>query len=98
MTHRRTHWIVLALVFFSLSQSGRAEDWTTYMRDMTRQGHTTESLKAPLALRWIYTAERPPKRAWPGPEGRTVEGLKLKHRVRFDDVFQVAAVGPNVYF
>ena len=38
------------------------------------------------------------RRAWTEPEGRTIEGNDLYDRVRFDDAFQVAVVGDNVYF
>jgi len=75
-----------------------ASDWPTYMRDRTRVGYTDETLPVPLHAQWVIDSPVPPRRAWPGPEGRVIEGLKLKHRVRFDDAFHVAVARGSVFF
>ena len=73
-------------------------DWPTYRHDNARTGCTSESLAAPLRLRWVYTPAHPPRPAWSGPAERPREGFKQRHRVIFDDAFQVAVVGDLVYF
>ncbi len=75
----------------------RAE-WPTYQHDNSRVGHTEESLKAPLTARWQFSSPTPPQLAWSGEDGRVVEGLELRNRVRFDDCFQVAMAEGRVYF
>jgi outer membrane protein assembly factor BamB len=77
-----------------------AADWPTYRHDNARTGCTSESLARPsrLVLQWIYTPFHPPRPAWSGPANRPREGVKLRHRVIFDDAFQIAAVGNVVYF
>ena len=74
-------------------EGGVAADWPSYRHDNARTGCTSESLAAPLVLRWVYTPVYPPRPAWLGPAKRPREGFKLRHRVIFDDAFQVAA-GP----
>lgn len=74
------------------------EDWPTYMQDNTRVGYTPDTLPYPLSEQWVRSSATPPQWAWPGPGGKVVEGLKLEHRVRFDDVFHVAVVGGRVYY
>jgi outer membrane protein assembly factor BamB len=49
-------------------------------------------------LQWIYTPVHPPCPAWPPPAKRPREGFLLRHRVIFDDAFQVAAAGRMIYF
>ncbi len=52
----------------------------------------------PLKSAWVYKAPAPPKTAWAGPDERTFEGHHLRHRVNYDDTFQVAVVGDRLYF
>ena len=73
-------------------------DWPTYMNDKTRVGYTSDTLEMPLSESWVRTSATPPQWAWPGPGGKVIEGLKLEHRVRFDDVFHVAVVGDHAYY
>ncbi|MHC4745283.1 MAG: PQQ-binding-like beta-propeller repeat protein, partial [Planctomycetota bacterium] len=73
-------------------------DWPTYRHDKARSGCTDESLAAPLRLRWVYTSAHPPRPAWSGPAKRPREGFEQRHRVIFDDAFQVAVVDGIVYF
>jgi len=81
-----------------LAAATGAADWPSYRHDNARTGCTSESLAAPLVLRWVYIPAYPPRPAWSGPAKRPREGFKLRHRVIFDDAFQVAAVGNFVYF
>ncbi|NOR67645.1 MAG: PQQ-binding-like beta-propeller repeat protein, partial [Woeseiaceae bacterium] len=81
-----------------LGSAALAADWPTYRHDNARTGSTSESLAAPLALDWVYVPVYPPRPAWPRPAVRPREGWEQRHRVIFDDAFQVAAVGDLVYF
>ncbi|MHC4328743.1 MAG: PQQ-like beta-propeller repeat protein, partial [Planctomycetota bacterium] len=81
-----------------LGSAASAADWPTYRHDNARSGCTAESLAAPLALDWVYVPVHPPRPAWPRPAMRPREGWQLRHRVIFDDAFQVAAAGDLVYF
>ncbi|HUU20432.1 MAG TPA: PQQ-binding-like beta-propeller repeat protein [Sedimentisphaerales bacterium] len=83
---------------FLIVASVSAADWPTYRYDNARTGCTSESLTAPLSLQWIYTPAHPPRPAWSGPANRPREGFELRHRVIFDDAYQVAAVDNTVYF
>ncbi len=73
-------------------------DWPTFMMDNTRVGYTSDTLQLPLIESWVRASATPPQWAWPGPGGKVIEGLKLEHRVRFDDVFHVAVVGEHAYY
>ena len=68
------------------------------MKDYTRVGRTSDTLQPGLAEQWVRSSATPPAWAWPGPGDKIIEGLKLKHRVRFDDVFHVAVVGGRLYY
>ena len=74
------------------------EDWPTYLKDNTRVGVTSESLKFPLQLQWQFQASAAPESAWEGPRNEPIEGLVMKHRARFDDAHHVAVAGDRVYF
>jgi outer membrane protein assembly factor BamB len=86
------------ICLFLITAPVNAADWPTYRYDNARTGCTSESLSAPLKLQWIYTPTYKPRPAWPPPAKRPREGLELRHRVIFDDAFQVAAVDQKVYF
>jgi outer membrane protein assembly factor BamB len=88
--------VLVGLVLFGSAAS--AADWPTYRHDVARTGATSESLAAPLALDWVYVPAHRPRPAWPRPAVRPREGWEQRHRVIFDDAFQVAAVGETVYF
>ncbi len=68
-----------------------AGDWSTYKKDPTRSGVTTESLAFPLVQRWAYQASQPPMPAWPEP------GKEL-HRMNFDYAFEPVAADGLIYF
>ena len=90
--------VCLFLCIFLAGAGADAADWPTYRHDNARTGCTRESLAAPLALHWIYTSAHPPRPAWSGPAERPREGFRQRHRVIFDDAFQVAAVDNLVYY
>ena len=100
MTSLKAFRLNLSVLFglFLITASSSAADWPTYRHDNARTGCTSESLRAPLSLQWIYTPAHPPRPAWSGPAKRPREGFELRHRVIFDDAFQVAAVDNTVYF
>jgi outer membrane protein assembly factor BamB len=81
-----------------LGSAASAADWPTYRHDVARTGATSESLAAPLAMDWVYVSVHPPRPAWPRPAVRPREGWEQRHRVIFDDAFQVAVSGELVYF
>ena len=87
--------LAAALVLVSTSS---AADWPTYLRDNNRAGWTPERIATPLQPRWVYSSPAAPQKAWSGPNGRTIEGHDLRHRVRFDDAVHVAVVGDRVFF
>ena len=91
--------VSLFLGLFLMAAAGAA-DWPTYRHDNARTGCTSESLARPgwLVPQWVYTPVYSPRPAWSGPARRPREGFKLRHRVIFDDAFQVAAAGNVVYF
>ncbi|MCP5042080.1 MAG: PQQ-binding-like beta-propeller repeat protein, partial [bacterium] len=68
------------------------------MHDNTRVGATPDRLATELVSTRTYGSPTPPKRAFSGPHGKVIEGKELRSRIRFDDVFHVAAAGGKVYF
>lgn len=78
--------------------AAEAADWPTYLHDPARTGTTDEQMSLPLKEGWVRSAPSAIRRAWTEAEGRTIEGKDLYDRIRFDDAFQVAVVGDNVYF
>lgn len=72
----------------------RAEDWPTFMHDVSRSGVSRETLTLPLAELWNYAPPAEPTRAWPNPQAGWTELPKLA----FDDATHVAVAGDTVYF
>jgi outer membrane protein assembly factor BamB len=95
-TRQSVKWLFVNLFFVSGIVQGA--DWPTYRYDNSRSGALPETLGTPLALQWEYQPLHGPEPAWSAPAARPREGFKLKHRVIFDDAFQVAAVGNTIYF
>lgn len=89
---------LISTVALLCAPTADAADWPTYLHDFTRAGTTDEQLHLPLEQSWVRAAPGAIRRAWTENEGRTIEGRDLYDRVRFDDAFQVAVVGENVYF
>ncbi|MBN2138677.1 MAG: PQQ-binding-like beta-propeller repeat protein [Sedimentisphaerales bacterium] len=93
------HYAFLASLCLSAAICSTAEaDWPTYRYDNARSGCTAEPLAGQLNLRWVYTCPHGPRPAWSGPAQRPREGFLLRHRVIFDDAYQVAVAGDAVYF
>lgn len=89
---------LFAVLLSTLPLTVLASDWPTHKHNVMRNPRTPDSVAAPLRLRWSFASSERPRLAWPGPGGNTIEGLQLRHRLRFDDVFQTAVVGGRVYF
>ena len=89
---------VLVTSFLLFTSSALSSEWPTYRGSLSRAGWTAETLTTPLNLQWTHSAPSQPRKAWPGPGGKTIEGLHLRHRVRFDDVFDAVIVDGNVYY
>ena len=89
---------LLLTIAISCAPTADAADWPTYLHDSARTGVTDEQLRLPLEQSWVRTAPTTIRRAWTEAEGRTAEGRDLYDRVRFDDAFQVAVLGDDVYF
>ena len=90
-------WCAMFFAFFNHADRAVA-DWPTYLGSNTRAGWTDEKVKMPLQQTWAFKSPSAPKRAWSGPEGRTIEGKELRDRVKFDDALQVAIADGRVYF
>ena len=89
---------LLLTIAISCAPTADAADWPTYLHDSARTGVTDEQLRLPLEQSWVRTEPTAIRRAWTEAEGRTAEGRDLYDRVRFDDAFQVAVLGDDVYF
>lgn len=74
-----------------------ADDWPTFRHDNARSGWTSESIAAPLHVRWAFRQSAAPQRVWSGPRDEAVEGNWEKDRVAFDAANQVAVVGDSVF-
>ena len=90
--------LCLLLNVFLAPIGANGADWPTYRCDNARTGCTSETLVLPLVLRWLHVSLHPPQPAWPAPAERPREGFILRHRVIFDDAFQVVAAGGRLYF
>jgi len=97
-TTRGSLGFTLALLIVSMTGASQAAEWTTYRNDNNRSGATAENLQFPLNAIWNDSAPGVPKTAWSGPDRRVIERKELRHRVRFDDAFQVVAGAGHVYF
>ncbi|QDT10621.1 PQQ-like beta-propeller repeat protein [Planctomycetes bacterium K23_9] len=73
-------------------------DWPAYLHGNTRAGFSDQTLDPSLKLAWTYTAPAKPEKAWSGPREAAIEGHEMKHRVDFDDCFQVVAADGRVFF
>jgi outer membrane protein assembly factor BamB len=71
--------------------SAIGQDWPTYRHDGARSGVTSEEIKVPLHLGWIFKPIHAPKPAWPPP----AEELPRMH---FDGAYHVAVSDGTVYF
>ena len=95
---RLTRLIVLAALTIIPASGAMGEDWPTYRRDNQRTAISTETIAAPLSTEWVFAPLHAPVHAWGDPQPKVVEGNLELPRMRFDDVFHVAAVGEGIYF
>jgi outer membrane protein assembly factor BamB len=89
--------LCLLLLIAARVDRAQAEDWPTYMHDNQRTGVTSESLRPPLALQWVFEPAFAPAKGWALP----VNGYgarKNKPNVSYDDAPRVIAVGDRCYF
>ena len=91
--------LVLTVLFFAAG-SLQAADWPTYRHDNSRSGVTEEHLSTPLAEEWVFEPTHPPDPAWGKPTQWVPEGGFPSEgpRLRFDEVYHVAATEDAVYF
>lgn len=73
-------------------------DWPTFQHDAGRAGRTEEALRTPLRARWSHASPVAPELAWPGEDGREIEGMVLENRIQFDDVFHTVIADGRVFF
>ena len=91
--------LFLSVALITISAGGAlADDWPTYRHDIARTGISAETIAAPLSLEWVFSPLHAPSHAWGDPQPKVVEGNLELPRMRFDDVFHVAAVGDGIYF
>ncbi|MBN1854950.1 MAG: PQQ-binding-like beta-propeller repeat protein [Pirellulales bacterium] len=99
---REPAWIVSQILIICVvwiwATAADASDWPTYRHDSSRIGRTADSLSEALNLEWTFCSLEPPKASWPGPGGRIIEELHLRHRMRFDDVFHPVIAAGKVFF
>ena len=86
------------LFSFLIAGTALAGDWPTYQHDVSRVGHTSQTLNTPLTARWIYQSPVAPELAWPGEDGRVIEEKHLKNRIIFDAVFHPVIAAGRSYF
>lgn len=95
------HCLRLSTLLFTLPVvlvTAIAADWPTYLHDNSRVGYTPQVLQTPLTPRWTYASPTPPQTSFSEYENKVLEGLELRKRVNYDDVFHVAIVGDRLYF
>jgi len=92
---------LVVMVVVAMSTASLASDWPTYRYDSARSGVTTEQVKPPLTLCWVFKPRHAPEPAWGEPNPRPVggwHGLTEQRRMHFDDALHVAVSGGAVYF
>lgn len=68
-----------------------AADWPCYCADAVRSAESTEQIKFPLEVSWVYKAAQAPKPACPEP-------FREPHSMVFDAAFEPVAAGGLVLF
>ena len=96
MLRSSTVWAIVCVA--ALAFETRAGDWPTYQHNNARVAATDETLAAPLVLGWTYSSPAAPQTAWSGPRSTPIEGLIMRHRVRYDDALHVVSLGGKAYF
>ncbi|RJP24380.1 MAG: hypothetical protein C4527_18890 [Candidatus Omnitrophota bacterium] len=94
--------IPLIVVFLVplLCDSAFAEDWPTYMHDITRSGVSGEQLQVPMKETWVFKSTHAPQPAWPAPAWRDYwhHRRELRPLVTFDRAFPPVIAGDALYF
>jgi len=98
MTRRAPHAALSCLAVVLSLAAVAAADWPAYRHDAQRSGITAEQLDVPLSRQWVFAPTWPPAHAWGDPQNKPVERVLELPKMRFDDAFQLAAVGDLVYF
>ncbi|KKM06346.1 hypothetical protein LCGC14_1744910, partial [marine sediment metagenome] len=98
MTRRALLSVLSICMIIWASAPASGADWPTYRGDVARSGASTDRIKAPLSLEWVFTPTAKPEHAWGDPQPKPIEGNLELPRMRFDDAFQVAADRKGVYF
>lgn len=98
--NRTAKLVGLVLGVWIASRSIAAADWPTFQHDAARSGVTSESLEFPLAADWQFRPSQPPARGWGNPEETSVYnyGIRRIGKVRYDNAYHVAVVGPRAFF
>ncbi len=85
----------LTFLLFSLPCPGQkrtpARAWPTYRHDIARTGASAETVRPPLALRWVFRPGHRPRPAWPMP-------AEEPPRMHEDNAFHVVAAGGLAFF
>ncbi len=91
---------VLCLAMCFLATRLDAQSWTTYRHDNRRSGVTSETLKFPLEVLWVWRSPQPPQTAWSGPaKWDAYSGNSgLQSMRNFDPCFYVTADQQTVFF
>ncbi|MGB7346154.1 MAG: PQQ-binding-like beta-propeller repeat protein [Pirellulaceae bacterium] len=89
--------LVLTLALTNYASETPA-DWLTYLNGNDRAGFSATTIDPDLKLAWTYTAQAKPIKAWDGPRDAPIEGHEMKHRVDFDDCFQVVMADGHAFF
>ena len=86
------------LITLSILSATDAKDWPSYLGGNSRDGYSQQELSPALHLQWTYQAPAKPTKAWSGPRDAPIEGHFMRHRVDFDDAFQVVMADGRAYF
>lgn len=91
----------ICIIIMLLCGMSLAEDWPTYLHDISRSGNTAEQLPLPLRQVWAWGTDRTPRPA--GAETPSLQdfwqGLyHNKSRVPVDNSFRVVSAAGKVYF
>ena len=81
---------VLSLLVLCVSEA-RGEDWPTYMHDARRSAVSSERLKTPLNIQWVYRPAHGPQPAWPLAQWNEA-------KVVFDRAFHPVVSSGRLYY
>ncbi|MGI9430211.1 MAG: PQQ-binding-like beta-propeller repeat protein, partial [Bythopirellula sp.] len=80
--------------------SANGADWPTARLNPQRNAFSEQPIEAALLEpAWVYRSSNPPSPAWHGPAKWDAYGDVRMHSMRnYDEVFQLIAVGSEIYF